>query len=163
MDNRVRLNFAAFYTDFQDLQVELLDDVNLVLVVANAADAVIKGIEVEFEAALHETTTFFASGSYVDAEYKDYIDPLRGIDYSGNQIQRAPKEQFNVGFDVRAPLKTGGLEFLANVSYSYQSKMYFGPDESNFEPSYGTLDARVGFGSADGKWSVFIWGRNLTV
>jgi iron complex outermembrane receptor protein len=161
MDNRIRLNLAAFYTDFQDLQVELLDDVNLVLVVANAADAVIKGIEVEFEAALHETVTLFASGSYVDAEYKDYIDPLRGFDYSGNQIQRAPKEQFNIGFDLRAPL-TGGLVLLGNVSYSYQSKMYFGPDESNFEPGYGTVDARVGFGAADGKWSVVIWGRNLT-
>jgi iron complex outermembrane receptor protein len=157
----MRLNIAAFYTDFKDLQVELLDDVNLILVIANAADAVVKGVEVEFQAKLHETTTFFASGSYVDSEYKDYIDPIQGFDYSGNRIQRTPERQFYIGFDVNAPV-TDGLNLLGNLSYRYQSDMFFGPQNTNFEPDYGMTDLRVGVGSASGKWTLLAYVDNLT-
>lgn len=160
-DNRVRLNLAAFYTDFQDLQVELLDDVNLVLVVANAADATISGLEGELQTAIHDNVTFYASASYIDAEYKDYIDPLRGIDYSGNRIQRTPEFQGNAGIDVKIPFGDG-LEWLGNIQYGYQSKMYYGPDNTNFEPGYGLLDLRFGLGSADGKWQVFGFMKNAT-
>jgi iron complex outermembrane recepter protein len=160
-EGAVRLNVAGFYADFQDLQVELLDDVNLVLVIANAANAVIQGIEAEFQAKAHETTTLFASGSYIDAKYKNYVDPLQGIDYSDNRMQRTPEYQFNMGFDVRAPLRND-VEFLANVQYGYQSDMYFGPDNTNDESGYGLLDARAGIGSASGTWSLFAYARNMT-
>lgn len=160
-DNRLRLNLAAFYTDFQDLQVELLDDVNLVLVVANAADATISGIEGEMQTAIHENVTFYASASFIDAEYKDYIDPLRGIDYSGNQIQRTPEFQGNAGIDVSIPM-SDGLEFIGNIQYGYQSEMYYGPDNTNDEPGYGLLDLRAGIGAQDGKWQVFAYAKNVS-
>ncbi len=160
-DRRVRLNLAAFYTDFEDLQVELLDDVNLVLVVANAADATIKGIEGEFEFLLHENVSLYSSASYIEAEYKNYIDPLRGIDYSGNRIQRTPEFQGNVGLDLNVPF-SDDLEFQGNIQYGYQSKMYYGPDNTNLEPGYGLLDLRAGIGSADGKWQVYGYMKNAT-
>lgn len=160
-DNRVRFNLAAFYTDFKDLQVELLDDVNLTLVVANAADATIKGVEAEFQAKPHDYVTFFASGSYLDAEYKNYIDPLRGIDYSGNQIQRTPEYQFNVGANFEMPV-TASLNLVGNADYGYQAKMFYGPDNTNLEPGYGLLDLRAGIAAADGSWSLQFYGRNMT-
>lgn len=160
-DNTIRFNIAAFYTDFKDLQVELLDDVNLVLVIANAADATIKGVEAELLAKPHDFITLFASGSYIDAEYKDYIDPLRGIDYSGNRIQRTPEFQFNVGADLNAPV-TAGVNLVGNVSYGYQSEMFYGPDNTNLEDGYGLLDLRAGIAAADGAWSLQFYGRNMT-
>jgi iron complex outermembrane receptor protein len=160
-DNRLRLNLAAYYTDFQDLQVELLDDVNLVLVIANAADAVIKGLEGEVQTAVHEYVTFYASASYTEAEYKDYIDPLRGIDYSGNQIQRTPEFQGTAGIDINVPI-FDDLEFIGNVQYGYQSEMYYGPDNTNDEPGYGLLDLRAGVGAPDGKWQMYAYAKNVT-
>jgi len=160
-DNRLRLNLAAFYTDFQDLQVELLDDVNLVLVVANAADATISGIEGELQTALHEYVTFYASASWIEAEYKDYIDPLRGIDYSGNRIQRTPEFQGNAGLDIGIPI-SDGLEVIGNIQYGYQSEMYYGPDNTNDEPGYGLLDLRAGLGAQDGKWQMYAYAKNVT-
>lgn len=161
-DRRIRLNLASFYTDFKDLQVELLDDVNLVLVVANAADATIKGIEGEFQVLAHENVTLFAAGSYIDAEYKNYIDPLRGINYSGNTIQRTPEYQINGGVDIKIPFGAAGLQWLGNVQYSYRSEMFYGPDNTNFEKEYGLVDARVGISKTDGKWTVFAYAKNLT-
>lgn len=160
LNNRLRTNIAAFYTDFSDLQVELLDDVNLTLVVANAADAVIQGVEFEVRGMPTDWLTLFASGSLLDAEYKDYIDPLRGIDYSGNQIQRTPDYQFNVGADVRHGI-TPALDLIGGVSYSYQDQMFWGPDNTNFEDGYGILNARIGVGATDGQWTVSLWGKNL--
>lgn len=159
-DNRVRMNLAAFYTDFEDLQVELLDDVNLVLVVANASDAKIKGIEGEFQVRAHEYVTLFASGSILDAKYKDYIDPLRGSDFSDNRMQRTPRYQYNLGADFSMPMRNN-LDLTANVEYMYQDDMFFQPDNTNFVPGYGLLDARIGVAAADGSWSLQAFGRNL--
>lgn len=159
-NNRLRTNIAVFHTDFTDLQVELLDDVNLTLVVANAADAVIEGLEFEVRGMPTDWLTLFASGSLLNAEYKDYIDPLRGLDYSDNQIQRTPDYQFTVGADLRHGL-TDGLDLIANLNYSYQDQMFWGPDNTNFEDGYGILNGRIGIGAADGQWTVSLWGKNL--
>lgn len=161
LDRRVRVNLAAFYTDFTDLQVELLDDVNLVLVVANAADAVIKGLEGELQIVLHENVTLFGSASFIEAEYKDYIDPLRGIDYSGNRIQRTPEFQGNAGIDVNIPI-SDGLELIGNIQYGYQGEMFYGPDNTNDEPDYALLDLRAGLASQDGRWQMYAYAKNVT-
>lgn len=159
-ENRLRTNLAAFYTDFSDLQVELLDDVNLTLVVANAADAVIQGFEFEVSGKPTDWLNLFASGSLLDTEYKDYIDPLRGIDYSGNELQRTPEYQFAVGGNVRQPLNDA-IDFVAALNYSYQDQMFWGPDNTNFEDGYGILNGRIGVEAADGKWKLSLWGKNM--
>ena len=160
-NNRLRTNLAAFYTDFTDLQVELLDDVNLTLVVANAADAAIKGVEYEVRVLPTEWLTLFAAGSFLDTEYKDYIDPLRGIDYSGNQLQRTPDFQYTIGADIDHRL-TDSLNFIAALNYSYQDQMFWGPDNHNEEPGYGLLNGRIGIAAADGRWTATIWGKNIS-
>jgi len=160
-NNRLRTNLALFHTDFTDLQVELLDDVNLTLVVANAADAVIQGLEFEVRAMPTDWLTVFASGSLLNAEYKDYIDPLRGIDYSGNQIQRTPDYQYAVGADIRQGLSPE-LDLVGGFSYTYQDQMFWGPDNLGREDGYGLLNARIGIADPDGDWTVSLWTRNLT-
>jgi iron complex outermembrane receptor protein len=159
-NNRLRTNVALFHTDFTDLQVELLDDVNLTLVVANAADAVIEGAEFEVRAMPTDWLTVFASGSVLNAEYQDYIDPLRGIDYSGNQIQRTPDYQYAVGADIRQPISPY-FDLVGGVSYTYQDQMFWGPENRNIEPGYGLLNARIGIADPDGDWSVSLWTKNL--
>ncbi len=160
-DRRLRVNVAAFYTSFKDLQVELLDDVNLTLVIANAANAKIKGVEVETQAQLTREFSIFASGSVLDAKYDDYIDPLRGINYGGNKIQRTPDYQFNVGADWRREV-SGEYEVAAHVEYSYQDDIFWGPEETNMEDGYGQLDARISFGRLDRGWNIALFGKNLT-
>lgn len=160
LNNRLRTNLAAFYTDFSDLQVELLDDENLTLVVANAADASIKGIEYEVRVLPTEWLTLFAAGSFLDTEYKDYIDPLRGLDYSGNKLQRTPDYQFTLGADVEHRL-TDSLNFVAALNYSYQDQFFWGPDNTNVEDGYGLLNGRIGVAAVDGSWTLSLWGKNM--
>ncbi|MAA55154.1 MAG: hypothetical protein CMK43_08330 [Porticoccaceae bacterium] len=160
-DSRLRLNAAAFYTDFKNLQVELLDDVNLVLILENASDAKIEGLEIEMEAKLSSSLTLFASGSFLDSEYENYDSAFSAADLSGNRLQRTPKEQFTVGLDLRHPMGDN-MELMANLHYSHQGQIYYAPQNTNYEDSYGYLDMRIGIASADGKWSLVAHGKNIT-
>ena len=160
LNGRLRTNLAAFRTDFEDLQVELLDDVSLTLVVANAADAVIQGLEFEVKARATHWLTLSASGSLIDAEYEEYIDPLRGTDYSGHRIQRTPEYQYSVGADVNLPINDK-LNFIASGNYAYQDMMFWGPESTNREAGYGQMNGRIGVASEDGRWSLTVWGRNM--
>ena len=55
------------------LQVELLDDVNLVLILENASDAKIRGHEIELEGKLSSYLTAYATASFLDTEYDNYV------------------------------------------------------------------------------------------
>lgn len=160
-NDRARFNLAAFYTDFKDLQVEQLDDVALTLVVANAASAKIKGVEAEFQLQATRELSFAASGSLLHARYGKYIDVIRKLDFTDNKMQRTPDYQFslsaNYSVEVGSEMKLG-----ANLSYVYQDSIYWGPDNTNREPGYGQVDARISLGHVDGSWQVTVYGKNLT-
>lgn len=160
-NDRARFNLAAFYTDFKDLQVEQLDDVALTLVVANAASAKIKGVEAEMQVQATRELSFAASGSFLHARYGKYLDAARKLDFTGNKMQRTPDYQFSVSanysVDVGSNMKLG-----ANVAYTYQDEMFWVPDNTNREPGYGQLDARVSLGQIDGSWQLTVYGKNLT-
>lgn len=161
LNGRLRTNLALFRTDFEDLQVELLDDVSMTLIVANAADALIQGAEFEVKGRVTPWLTLSASGSLIDAQYNEYTDPLRGISYDGHRIQRTPEFQYALGADVDLPINDK-LNFIAAANYSYQDQMYWGPENTNSEDAYGQLNGRIGVASADGRWSLTVWGRNIT-
>ncbi|MHC3126196.1 hypothetical protein OB03_02325 [Brevundimonas sp. GN22] len=161
LNGRLRTNLALFRTDFEDLQVELLDDVSMTLIVANAADALIQGAEFEVKGRVTPWLTLSASGSFIDAEYQEYTDPLRGISYDGHRIQRTPEFQYTLGADVDYPINDK-LSFIASANYSYQDQMFWGPENTNSEDAYGQLNGRIGVASPDGRWSLTLWGRNIT-
>ena len=160
-DGRMRFNVAAFYTDFKDLQVEQLDDVDLTLVVANAASAKIKGVEAEVQVQATRELTLSAGGSLLHARYGKYLDAARGLDFTDNTMLRTPDYQFNVAANY-ATMVSESLKFTANVSYVYQDAIFWGPENTNREPGYGLLDARISLGEADGAWQVTLYGKNLT-
>lgn len=160
LDDRVRVNAAAFYTDFKDLQVEQLDDVALTLVVANAATARIKGVEAEVQVQPIRELSFFASGSLLDARYGEYIDRARNLNFSNNRLIRTPDYQFNVGGNLSVPV--GDYRLGANVIYTYQDRIFWGPENSNREDGYGLLDARVSIATADNQITLTAFAKNLT-
>jgi iron complex outermembrane receptor protein len=80
LDRQVRLNLAAFYYDYKDIQV------STILLVGtgdrNAASARIKGLDGEIVFAPHVSVGRFeirASGTYLDTEYVDYTNALANV------------------------------------------------------------------------------------
>lgn len=159
-EGRLRLNLALFYTKFDDLQVEQLDDTGLTLIIDNAASAKIKGLELEAVLAPIPALQFWLSGSYIDSEYEDFIDSS-GADLSGNTLARTPEVMFNVGASYHASV-ADSLTLRGRIEYSWQDDMPWGVENTVYEDSYGLLDARISLGSRDGRWEAAIYGKNLT-
>jgi iron complex outermembrane receptor protein len=159
-DGRVRANVAIFHTSFDDLQVEQLDDTGLSLIIDNAASARIDGIELELLLRPVPALQLWLSGSYLDSEYRDFIDSA-GNDLSGNRLARTPEFRFTGGADYTVPL-SNALSLGARVEYQWQDDMPWLVENTVFEDAYGLLDARVALQARDAQWEVALFGKNLT-
>lgn len=157
---RVRANLAVFHTDFDDLQVEQLDDAGLSLIIDNAASARIDGIELELQLQPVPELQLWLSGSYLDSEYQDFVDSA-GNDLSGNQLARAPELRLTGGADYIVRI-TNALSLDTRVEYQWQDEMPWLVENTVFEDSYGLLDARVALQATDAGWEVALFGKNLT-
>ncbi|MBB6229404.1 iron complex outermembrane receptor protein [Polymorphobacter multimanifer] len=161
LDNRVRFNIAAFNMRYRNLQVTQTNQDCLCNITDNAADAKIKGVEIEATVALTRWLTLNGSYSVLDTEYVDFIDSL-GRDSSGNFLQRTPKWQYSVGANVNTDFFGWKDGLAANVSYNRQGKLFWAPDNIQFENPYGQLNARVSLTPNEGRFTMSVWGRNLT-
>jgi iron complex outermembrane receptor protein len=70
-DRRLRLNIAAFYYDYSDLQVQDTEQNNVLI--RNAASARIKGIEVEGTAAPTKNWKIDFTAAYLDARFQRFV------------------------------------------------------------------------------------------
>ncbi len=161
LNNRARLNVAAFYMKYKNLQVTQTNADCLCNITDNAADADIKGIELEGEVLLAKGLTLSGGLTYLDTEYIDFTDSV-GRDSSGNFLQRTPEYQFNIAADYETDLGEWKDGFKAHVSYSHQGKLFWAPENVNFEDAYGTLNGRLSVTPNEGALTVSLWGRNLT-
>ncbi|MEM7781267.1 MAG: TonB-dependent receptor [Pseudomonadota bacterium] len=165
-DDRLRLNIAAFYYDYDDLQVFVFRDdpttpqSDFAQLTENAASARILGAEIEFEALLSDDLTLSGGIGLLDSEYKDFIDPVLG-DFSGNELVAAPTYDANVTLAYNKPLRKGELN--ANVELQTRDSRFY--DASNAirlsDPdSFTTVN--VGFGwTSDEGISIDFFGRNI--
>ncbi len=165
LDDRVRFNAAAFYTDYKDLQVvQRLEDENGLFFyrTSNAAKAEIYGVEFELSARLTEGLQVNLMYGYSDAEYKDFVvDALTGVDYSGNSMVLAPEQNASLAAQYEYPL-AGGWGLLGRLEYSYMSSTY--SDQSNTRElrndSYSLVNGRLGFENKDMGLRITAWVNN---
>jgi len=158
-DRTVRWNTAVFYMKYKDLQVQQTLASCLCNVISNAPGATIKGVETDLQFA---PTTWFrawASGSYVDGTYDTFI--FAGVNNSGNRMQRTPRWQGAIGAEVTTDVGSWEDALSARLSYRYQGRMPWAPENTTFEDGYGTLDGRVTLTLPNKPWSVSVYGKNL--
>ncbi|PQM29109.1 hypothetical protein CVO77_12040 [Sphingopyxis lindanitolerans] len=163
LDRRLRLNLAAFYYDYRNLQVFSLEpDPNGAAPIQRLqnADAEIYGAEVDIQARPISGLDIQLGAAYVHATYSDFVDPIRG-DFRGNNLDKAPRLQmtgratysYDIGDDW-----TGRI----GADFSYQSKVFF--SAVNAEPMasgrHGEINLNAGFAHRDGiDLSLFV--RNV--
>ncbi len=162
LNGRLALNAAAFYYDFDDLQVSTVRFGGGVDV-ANAAKAELYGIDAESIVEISDRLT--VSGGVVwmpKREFVQFIDQL-GQDLSGNELVRAPEWAASAAITYEQPLRGLG-RLSARLEYNYRSSYFFTPDnDPRYEQdSFGLLNLLMKFESADNRWYAFASGRNLT-
>jgi iron complex outermembrane recepter protein len=135
---------------------------SLAIVTDNAGEATIKGYETYLSWRAFAGARLTLSYAYTDATF-DVFTPEPGLDYAGNRISRTPEHKVVVSPSYEWLLSQGAtLSFAAD--YSYESRIF--DDNSNEAPEIREpthfVDARVVYTSADDKWAVSMWGKNLT-
>ena len=167
-DRLVRLNIAAFYYDYKDIQVQSLQAgaINT----SNAAKAHVKGIDADITIVPTRDLTLSGGIGYTDGEYTRFPNavftppsPLNGPatlgDASGNDLQNAPRFTANAAANYTIPSSVG--EFLLSASISYRSKTYVTPDNRLAIPGYALANASLGWTANNGVFGARLWVRNL--
>lgn len=151
LGRRMRLNLAAFYLDYEDIQTRVVDDSGVNRVV-NGPAATSKGLEAELTFRATEGLSIKASGGYADATFDSFHNCASNSDCTGNQLPGASRWTATLGLSyTRTVLKDWDL--LAGADYSYHSRMY--QDARNLEATRlnasNRVDARLGLVSASGN------------
>ncbi|NIB38080.1 TonB-dependent receptor [Pseudomaricurvus alkylphenolicus] len=163
LDNRLRVNMAAFHTSYTDIQLtvaKLLPSGLPAFPVENAGEAEIQGFEFEGVLLLTESLTMNASFGWMDSEVTD-IEGSTEL-FEGAQLQKSPKFQGALALDYSTQLNAA-YNFDAHLDYSYGDKMY--NDSANTEviarESLGLVNSRISISPASGEWELSIFGINL--
>jgi iron complex outermembrane receptor protein len=163
LDHRLRVNLAAFYYKYKDLQTFELTSYGPST--ENAAQATNKGFEAEWNWLALENLEFDGSYGSLDARYKSFI--LNGpgptvTNYSGNYLNYSPKNTLRFGVELTTPAWSSS-KFLWRVDYLYKSAYYM--DQANtiydLQKGYSLVNARIRWNRSDGKVFAELSGKNL--
>lgn len=166
LENRLQANLTAFTYDFKDLQVNRI--VGAMVLIENAADAKVDGLEAEIAARIGENFDLALNLAYLDARFERYMtaDPthleLGTIDLSGNRLPVAPEFSGSLNLRQRFPLNDGSAVILSGNA-TWQDDVYFEPfnQPNAFQKAYAEYGARLAWESADERMTLALWGRNL--
>lgn len=161
LDRRLRLNAALFDSSYDDIQTEGFLPGGAV-VVENAGEASIQGLELEFTWLALENLTFIGSYANYDSEYEKLNNG--GVDLSGEAL-------------VDVPEWTGHLGAIYQVDFDDSSHIRLRVDYRSRADVLAIRDAVVGdveragedifsaqaaWLSADEGLEISIWGENIT-
>lgn len=174
------LNVAAFYSDFDDLQVNSFDPVTITSFIRNAASATVKGIEAEVQWSPDGMLVVNGSFALQNAEYGDLLvadqfggapaaigpdgTPLPGItNLNGRTLPRAPNISANISvsneFDAGS---AGTFRPLVQLSYFGESYLTEFSQPLDRQKPYAKIDLRLFWESENESIFGEVFVQNLT-
>ncbi len=161
LNGRLVWNNTLYTIDYTDLQTRRTLPSGQV-VTDNAGAATINGYETYLSWRPFGGARVVAGYGYTDATFDDYfVDDT--TNYAGNRIARAPEHKLVLSPSYDWYLANGAT-IRAAVDYRYESLIY--EDNSNTGPERreptNMYDARLIYTDASDRWSVSLWGKNLS-
>jgi len=169
-DRRLIFNATAFYMDYEDKQEEIqqpstTSGTGQVTRVVNAADATVKGAELELMWMVTENLNLRANLGILDASYDDFTVNLGTLenpvltDFSDLDIRRAPDVTFSIGGDYQRDFGPGSLVVRANARYLDEHEVDFANKPELHNDSQILVDASINYYLND--WNISLYGHNL--
>ena len=164
-EGTLRINAAGYYYDWEDFQAfvtEIRGGVP-VLVLSNAGDAEVLGIEVDILWQPTDRLQFGAGGNWMDTEITKYNAIPGTGDNSGNKLANSPDLMFNARGRYEFPVGGSGWRSFVAADAMYRDDIYFslGNNGQNSQESFWLWNGRIGIVSPDQHWDISIWGKNL--
>lgn len=169
LENRLRVNAAAFYYDYSDKQIRGRQ-LDLVFGPLDALVSIPKsrvwGLEAEFVAQPSDNYYASIAASYLDTKIKEFVGfDSKGTvaDFSGSRFPYAPKWQIVADHQIDVPINDDLVGFLGNsLTYNSSTSASIGYPVDYEIPDFVEIDVRAGVESVDGDWRFELWGRNVT-
>lgn len=180
-DHRVRFNTEGFWYRYKNIQVQELNAVGALLL-ANAAAATMKGIDVDVQLVPMHNLTLTASAEIMDGKYDSFPNgPFNmynattggnitvGRDLAGNDTVDTPHFSMSAALNYLVPLdRYGALAF--NLAWSHTSSYFGEPDNGRGQSTaawdtqavLNLVNASASWSSDNKAWSVELWGKNIT-
>ena len=168
LDHLLTLNLTGFYSNYRDIQAGIVSPcVNCpggtTNSYTNIGRAKIYGMEAE--AVLRPANDLTMTGGMSYNHNRVTADPsftIGGIPVNGKRLSNTPRVSLSGTVEWRPSLGEGRGSLVFGGDVSYQSKIFFRPDNTPIaaQPGYALVGARAGWISADGL-SIEVFARNL--
>ncbi len=165
MERRVRVNAAAFYSDYSDMQftanVFNPDTGGLVQTIDNVGEATISGAELEVMAVPGAGLELMLAAGYTHFDITDLDADVPGVTKSSKQ-PRTPRWTLSAG--AAYSWNWGNGEFTLRGDWAFESGSY--ADIQNTaeleRQSHGIFNARLQYELPASGWEFALFGTNLT-
>ncbi|NMH88525.1 TonB-dependent receptor [Flavivirga algicola] len=147
--NKLQIDASLYhykYNNFRTPVTQLSEDGNLKTTPEDSGRATSIGIETSVSYFWGKKTHFFANYAYIDAFIDDNDKNGYPQQYAGNKFILTPKHTYSLGINFQQAL-IDNLDYYIRPNYSYQSKVFFEPDNKSeiSQSGYGLLNIKAGF------------------
>lgn len=158
-DGRLTVDIDAFYIDWRDVQT--IHNLACTYYYAeNQGKIKSQGLELESKLRVTSELTLGLSGSFTDATANGTIPNVGAVD--GDRTPFFPRVIGTLGATYGIPLPGGKLVISADYTWRSSAYTQFNPEDPLYReiPASKVLNASIGYDT--GRWSVSIYGTNLT-
>ncbi len=175
-DNALILNLAAFWTKYENFQLNTFNGVSFQ--VSSIPEVTSQGVEVDaiwstpvdgldFQGGLAYTEAEYGSDSGWVANSANPLNPTaRPVNFRlpGSRLTNAPLWTVTGAFTYEKPFFNTGLTSVAYLDFRYVSSQTTGAnlEPTKIQPEYTTFNGRFALKTPGEHWSLELWGRNLT-
>ncbi len=172
---RGRVNIAAFKQEMENFQV--LEFTGIRFQTYNVAKAESTGVEIESQFLLFDGLTISPAVTWTDAKYPDDCDNgiatnINASNLCGASLTNAPEWVGILGLNYETQVNPDGTTgfFSASARYEDDRRTSTQPDDpltgvlafADIQPANTKVDLRAGLTSTSGRYTVEIWGKNIT-
>jgi outer membrane receptor protein involved in Fe transport len=161
--NTLQLNGALFYQDYENFQLNTFGGVEFV--VTSVPQVVSQGVELDvLWLTPIEQLSVQGGITYAETEIKDFGPTAQTLfrpERKNDRLSYAPKVSGSLSTTFSQPFSN--LVARANLGAKYSSSYNTGSnlDPRKIQDAFTVVNARVGIGSEDGRWTIEAWAQNL--
>ena len=170
-ERRVSVNANLFWQTLSNFQTNAFDGTSFRII--NAGEAENFGVEWDYAIRLTDWLSLDGGGTWQDMEYTDFTNgpPTAAQAALGATVQNMNGKTPNFvsdwtvsgGATVRLPLGED-FRFVGNLNYLYRSEYATAQDLDplSIQDGYVTLNGTLSLVGPGNRWSIDVWGKNLT-
>ena len=152
---------TVFFIDTRDRQLTTFPAGSTTgRIMTNAARAHSCGIEASATWTPDAAVTRRAAYGYTHATFRSYTSG--GVSYRGKTLPYAPAHTLFASAEWTLPVKLPSASVSAGANVRAAGPIWWDDANTQRQPFYATLGAHITVAGADDRWSLRLWGENLT-